>query len=250
MESREVLEGIINLWLIKNDLRPGYLANTGTQEDLEIIDKKANDLGLNKFPINEGNIYTKREKIKIDSDKDLGEILGFYCFDHSDYFNNSVDRVSFGITEGNSDIEVFVEVCEASKINIDEVSKLYRGKVGKFNEKSNGEYNFMFKSTYLPSTATLLGIKRYEQFVRFRYEYTDLILNHWFEDSSFMSILENIDGSNFGRSWPILRTFLGNVLSWEGYIENILDMYEVEDLGEIEEIINLDRCLYDLLNPR
>jgi len=66
-------------------------------------------------------------------DDKIGELLGSKCSGHN-YSDQNIDRISGRIFETNTGENIYSEVCESSKISIDEWSKSLELKVRKFDE--------------------------------------------------------------------------------------------------------------------
>lgn len=66
-------------------------------------------------------LITKNKIDQIDNlDDAMGKILGFYCIGH-DYSNTNIDRIfaQINIVFNEVTLNVYAEVCEKSKLNID-----------------------------------------------------------------------------------------------------------------------------------
>jgi hypothetical protein len=105
---------------------------------------------------------------QIKTQPDLGRALGYYCFNHVNYWDDRKSRFMIDVTETNYNIPILTEVCEGDKLDLSSIENFYWNKVLHL-------YQFKFKIEYVPSRTELLAIRNYTNYLRFKHHYLDLV---------------------------------------------------------------------------
>ena len=146
------LDAIINVFLVRLGLRQATLVQFSSWK--KILSKRKAVLGLHKdfldrllrlFDLHmhvesknlDRRLITREEKKPdVSTDRKIGKILGFYCYDHDDHRNSDVPRVGAHVRckVFGSDINIVSEVCIAEMVNKKKLEEYYKKMVTKWNK--------------------------------------------------------------------------------------------------------------------
>jgi hypothetical protein len=169
--------GLVNLILVARGLRDAYYPNNVSPEVLDQLKSYAQSTRINYLTTPLGvSVFVRGPQIaeQIKTQPDLGRALGYYCFNHVNYWDDRKSRFTVDVTETNYNIPILTEVCEGDKLDLSSIENFYWSKVNLWN-KVLPLYQFKFKVEYVPSRNELLTIRDYNNYVRFKHHYLDLV---------------------------------------------------------------------------
>lgn len=181
----------INLY---NDIKNKKTVTHIIKELLVLI----NELKLNHLEDKYKRILISSENIeskKINDDRYIGQMLGFYCKGHN-YSNYEKDRISASIYIDNG-INVYTEVCEKDKLSSNYKNfKQYIRKLSQIYEKykiSNYKVNYYIDLIYSPRTLVNKLKNKDFNFVKTnKNQYTNYIYNKFGTSGSYTGeLLQN-----------------------------------------------------------
>lgn len=150
---------IINIYLVSKGVRKGCLIE-GTNHIPYLLNLAAS-LELLALKLKSGNKYiiSSPEGIQTYLEGkegpivELGKILGYYCYNHKEWWRGDRKRIAVDIIVYNekdgSKLQIFSEVCEEDKINITELKEYYNNFVDKAQSYLPSSFNVSFNIKYL-----------------------------------------------------------------------------------------------------
>jgi hypothetical protein len=133
------LVDLVNTILVYHDARDLYFADHPLK-NREFFIHLLDTLGIHSFDSCERLKYlfvTKKDESFVkdvnSSDSSFGKALGFFCYDHDDYSDNSIDRYSISIILSKENKEITTEVCVKERMQLDKINTYYTKKVDAFN---------------------------------------------------------------------------------------------------------------------
>ena len=231
----------INLILVAQGLRNAYFPKrTNNIKKLEIT---AVNLGVQFIltPLGEW-VFVKNKDVaqRIGTTADLGRELGYFGWNHKNYWDDEVSRYGIDVIEVTTNSHILAEFCEASKVNKETIENYYKRKLDQWNQ-TFPQYKFDVSIVFVPARHKLLSTKSYSYFNKYRSTYINIIYNDWFLESKFETLVKNLTEENFDRDWNKIQIFL----------KTIAVLYPITEQlqGKTNQaLVDLDNSLWNFLN--
>jgi hypothetical protein len=250
-EKESIFEVILNLVLVLHDARKGTSIewNSFSDEDrkkYELLGKQwIKTLGLHTFPdpfsnyrifvVNDKNISPPK------THEDISDILDF-IYRRQEYFNTDINRIAISISEINTNTEVYTEICERDRINMESLNKNIEQRVDKFNDsmkKLGLKYRFGYTTRNLIPRNELLNKFVDKEYVKNHLEeYIELIENEFYSNTRFRKnpnlILEEKGFNVFQTIINMIKN--GDMESLYSFVEPMSEEYRqlVKEIGILE----------------
>lgn len=197
-ENTKLFEVIINILLVAKGSRNATLIewNNFSKEEKEKYEplgmKFIQDLNLTTlpYPFSDSRIFVvKNKNISAPKDDDeIVKILELEC-DTPEYYNKDVNRIAGKILEIQTKQQIYLEVCDSSKIDKNKLNNSLEKKVENFNGamKSLGlKYRFEIEIKELTPREELLKNYRNKDFLSTHLnDYAELLYNEFHEKTRF-----------------------------------------------------------------
>lgn len=205
--SNEFSHVIFNLIFVKYGARNAMLIEmdnfNNDENTMKIFSQICKSWNLHMIPLSWMDyryIVSKTPQFP-ENDMELGKALGFLCYDH-DFANLNIERVELRISEVNSNVIAYVEVCERFKCDSKVAIKHLKNLCIAFNMAMKMEdlnYSFHYSMEQIISENLLLKHlqqKDMDYVIEHIDDYTNLIYNNFYMNSALRNsatFLEHID---------------------------------------------------------
>lgn len=185
-------EWLVNIWLVAKDVRPGTTVSISELSEyqdhnrLKYLLDFAESLEL-KYKLITDNCYLIGKKkvidefdVNVDSTANLGEALGYQCYDHLHFGDHKRDRFCKTITMRHNNQEASItEVADAKLITSDELLDDAVKKIEAIKKVLPGYFEVFAKIEFIPSVLERLEkLKDREYVLENMEEYYSDLWNH------------------------------------------------------------------------
>lgn len=173
-------------------------------------------------------LITRNKSPKITTDSDLGKILGFKCYNDTNWNNVDIPRKALHIIENTTSTDIYTEVCSYDYISDKELKKFAEEKIIKFNnaikqEIKSDRYSFRYEiENIIPNNIYIKHIENddMEYILENKDEYANLLYNYFYDGTIFE---ENPD--YIIEKYPLAK-FLLLISVRDGIFDDIYAKYE------------------------
>ena len=189
-ENTKLFSMIMNIILVKYGGRYATLIekNNFSKTEQDTFSKTP-DLVSYRYYVTKTNITTPKRQSKI------ATLLGFYCKNH-DFSNTSLKRVSLEILEVNTNDQIYVEVGEYNKVNINDLVEFGKNKCELWNsimKKLSFPYSFTTNIEIIEPIENFMSRYNEIEFVKNNLEeYGNILYNDFVRTSTFVENIELI----------------------------------------------------------
>ena len=262
--DNELFQMVLNIILVKLDVRKSTLIELNNFDKItqsickSILNTVIMKMKMVKTKNTSYRYFVTNDTIEIPkTDSEIAELLGFECTNH-DFSNQSIERVSYSIIEKKTNSDIYVEVCEKSKIK--NLKAVQKSKVKTWNEKIKGilPYKFVLQIEDIPAITNFLLRDKYtdKEFVgKNIYEYKNILYNEFFGESNLSNsgllIMDNFNKFIFImdnlKKIDILYNIPSNKYPSDGFNTLITNLKKFEDdlingtdnIEEMEKYLNI-----------